>query len=43
MAGLKVLLVDDEAGILDLIREYMASGDYEARMKRQMGSWHWKC
>ncbi|WFF71769.1 response regulator transcription factor [Proteiniclasticum sp. QWL-01] len=30
MAGLKVLLVDDEAGILDLIREYMAKGDYEA-------------
>lgn len=30
MAGLKVLLVDDEAGIRDLIREYMASGDYEA-------------
>ncbi len=29
MAGLKVLLVDDEAGIRDLIREYMTSGDYE--------------
>lgn len=33
VAGLKVLLVDDEAGIRDLIREYMTLGGVMSRRK----------